>query len=73
MDYKRRYGNGGSVDRLRMAFGGKMRYAENGTMVDTDPERPKVFVTRGYDNRAIGQRDDGVVCPHPTGDKTDYS
>ena len=51
MDYKRRYGNGGSVDRLRMAFGGKMRYAENGTMVDTDPEQPKVFVARGYDNR----------------------
>lgn len=44
MEYRRRYGNGGSVDRLRMAFGGKMRYENGG-------EIPKFFVARGFDNR----------------------
>lgn len=39
MEYRRKYGNGGSVDRLRMAFGGKMRYAQNGTEIEGDPKK----------------------------------
>jgi len=39
MEYRRKYGNGGAVDRLRMAFGGKMQYAENGTEIEGDPKK----------------------------------
>lgn len=52
MEYMRKYGYGGSVDRLRMAFGGKMRYANEGTKVENgDPEKPTFFIAAGRDNR----------------------
>jgi len=38
MEY-RRYRQGGALDRLRMAFGGKMVYAANGTEIDGDPKK----------------------------------
>lgn len=45
MEYGRKYGMGGNVDRLRMAFGGKMEYADEGRKM------PENFVgrTRGRD------------------------
>ena len=54
MQYNRKkYGYGGSVDRLRMAFGGKMKYAQEGAMIDGDPKKKREFysepVTRVQD------------------------
>jgi hypothetical protein len=52
MEYGRKYGMGGNVDRLRMAFGGRMRYAEEGVSVEQgDPKKPTFFVASGNDNR----------------------
>ena len=41
MEYGRKYGMGGNVDRLRMAFGGKMVYGEDGVEVDPDGDPTK--------------------------------
>lgn len=38
---RKKYGYGGSVDRLRMAFGGKMVYGENGVEIDKEGDPPK--------------------------------
>ena len=52
MEYGRKYGMGGNVDRLRMAFGGKMRYAEEGVSVEKDDsKKPTFFMAKGRDNR----------------------
>ena len=52
MEYGRKYGVGGNVDRLRMAFGGRMRYAEEGVSVEQgDPKKPTFFMASGNDNR----------------------
>ena len=41
MEYGRKYGMGGNVDRLRMAFGGKMVYGEDGVEIDPDGDPTK--------------------------------
>ena len=42
MEYgRKKYGYGSSVDRLRMAFGGKMAYAENGVGIEREGDPKK--------------------------------
>ena len=58
MQYNRKkYGYGGSVDRLRMALGGKMKYAQEGTMIEGDPKKKDYYSDRTMSAQQTSYRD----------------
>ena len=65
MEYGRKYGMGGNVDRLRMAFGGKMEYADEGRKM------PSNFVGRKRGRDADTPFNDEVAME--AGIEIDYS
>ena len=65
MEYSRKYGMGGNVDRLRMAFGGKMEYADEGRKM------PSNFVGRKRGRDADTPYNDKVAME--AGIEIDYS